>query len=57
MASMELREATFEKRFSWIEEKKEEGNTDFKKKNFEAAIDSYLASLCGFAFKKDIKAE
>jgi len=54
---MDLRNSTYEERCQWITHKKNEGNVDFKLKKYETAIDFYLASLCGFDFKKDISAE
>ena len=56
-AQQELRNATFDERCKWIEVKKDEGNVEFKRKNYSGAIDSYMAALCGFAFKKDITKE
>ena len=53
-AADQLKDATFEKRCEWILDKKEEGNVEFKKGNYNEAMDKYLASLCGFDFKKTI---
>ena len=47
MASMELRDSTYEQRCKWIEDKKNEGNVEYKAGKYENAIDQYLASLCG----------
>ena len=57
MASMELRDANYETRCKWIEDKKNEGNIEYKAGKYEAAIDQYTSSLCGLAFSKDITKE
>lgn len=56
-AANELRNSTFEERCGWILDKKEEGNVEYKQANYKEAIDKYLASLCGFDFKKTLSAE
>ena len=37
---------------AWIEAKKQEGNDEYKNKNFSEATNKYLFALCGFDFKK-----
>ena len=56
-AASQLQGATFEKRCAWILDKKEEGNVEFKSGNYQVAMDKYLASLCGFDFKKTLEKE
>lgn len=56
-AANELQGASFEKRCEWILDKKEEGNVEFKNANYPVAMDKYLASLCGFDFKKTLNKE
>lgn len=53
-AKLELRDASFEKRWKWIEDKKADGNISYKEQKFDEAIDTYLACLCGFEFGKSI---
>ena len=57
MASMELRNATYDERCKWIEDKKNEGNIEYKAGKYEEAIDFYVGSLCGLQFPKDITKE
>ena len=53
-AKVELKDATYEKRWKWIEDKKQDGNDYYKEQKYEDAIDTYLACLCGFEFGKSI---
>ena len=56
-AKQELKNATFEERWKWIEDKKADGNDYYKKQRYDEAIDTYLACLCGFEFGKTISNE
>ena len=56
-AKQELKNATFEERWKWIEDKKADGNDIYKKQRYDEAIDTYLACLCGFEFGKTISNE
>ena len=52
LAASELKDATYEERVAWIENKKKEGNDLYKSKDFDTATEKYLFALCGFDFKK-----
>lgn len=53
-ASAELKDATFDERWNWIVARKDEGNAEYKNKEYEGAIDGYLLALCGLGFDKSI---
>mmetsp|Transcript_31588 Transcript_31588/g.48285 ORF Transcript_31588/g.48285 Transcript_31588/m.48285 type:complete len:165 (+) Transcript_31588:164-658(+) len=49
----ELKGTSFEERWQWVEQCKDQGNVEYKKQNFAEAMDKYIKSLCGLEFGKD----
>jgi hypothetical protein len=49
-----LKGYTFEQRYDWINNKKEEGNKHFKAKEYDKAIEVYTSALCGFDFGNNL---
>ena len=56
-AAAELKDASFDERWKWVVDRKEEGNNEYKNKEFEGALDGYLLALCGLGFDKSITQE
>lgn len=46
----ELRGKTWDQRFQWVSEVKEQGNKFFKLDLHDNAIDTYMKALCGMDF-------
>jgi hypothetical protein len=46
----ELRGKTWDARFTWVTEVKDQGNKMFKEEKYELAIDTYMRALCGMDF-------
>lgn len=47
----ELKDATFEERYAWVEKHKDEGNTFYSEGKYGQALDKYLHALYGINFK------
>ena len=46
-ASVKEIERTWDARFDWVTNEKEVGNTMYKEKQYDQAIDQYLRAYCG----------
>jgi hypothetical protein len=53
-AASQLKDATYDERCAWMEDKKDKGNQEFKKNQYAEAIDIYTEALCGLDFGKNI---
>ena len=47
----ELKDASFDQRFKWISERKNQGNEFFRNGNFEKANEIYIEALSGLGFE------
>ena len=56
-AAAETNGASFDERWKWVVARKEEGNIEYKNKEYESALDAYLQALCGLGFEKSITKE
>ena len=47
-----LQNSSFEERYEWISQKKQEGSAQFSDKKYLEAIDTWMQALCAYDFSK-----